>query len=95
MGTFSIALAERGLVPLIGLRFGIRRLLGHRLREAAAGLQPAALVPELSTGRIALEIDKANEQHYEVPPEFFEIVLGPHLKYSSCYWGKRTGEFRH
>ena len=26
----------------------------------------------------------ANEQHYEVPTRFFELVLGPHLKYSSC-----------
>lgn len=92
MGTFSIALAERGLIPLIGLRLGIRRLLGQRLREAAAGLQPAALVPELSKDRIAFEIDKANEQHYEVPPEFFEIVLGPHLKYSGSYWDEQTRE---
>jgi cyclopropane-fatty-acyl-phospholipid synthase len=29
---------------------------------------------------------KANEQHYEVPPAFFEHVLGRHLKYSGCYW---------
>ena len=92
MGTFSIALAERGLIPLIGLRLGIRRLLGQRLREAAAGLQPAALVPELSKDRIAFEIDKANQQHYEVPPEFFEIVLGPHLKYSGSYWDEQTRE---
>ena len=30
--------------------------------------------------------EKANEQHYEVPPAFFENVLGKHLKYSSGYW---------
>ena len=30
---------------------------------------------------------KANEQHYEVPPEFFfALVLGPRMKYSSCFW---------
>ena len=28
----------------------------------------------------------ANEQHYEVPAEFFQRVLGPHLKYSCGYW---------
>ena len=38
---------------------------------------PVALVPE-----------KANEQHYEVPPEFYLLVLGPHLKYSSAYYPK-------
>nr|WP_312028302.1 cyclopropane-fatty-acyl-phospholipid synthase family protein [Aquabacterium sp. J223] len=30
--------------------------------------------------------EKANEQHYEVPAAFFEAVLGPHRKYSSCWW---------
>ncbi len=29
---------------------------------------------------------KASEQHYEVPAAFFGGVLGPHRKYSSCYW---------
>jgi len=29
---------------------------------------------------------KANEQHYEVPAAFFGHVLGPHRKYSSCWW---------
>jgi cyclopropane-fatty-acyl-phospholipid synthase len=35
---------------------------------------------------IAIHTRKANEQHYEVPAEFFEAVLGRHLKYSGCYW---------
>ncbi|MFC1758257.1 SAM-dependent methyltransferase, partial [Planctomycetota bacterium] len=30
--------------------------------------------------------DSANEQHYEVPAEFFATVLGPRLKYSSCFF---------
>ena len=29
---------------------------------------------------------KANEQHYEVPPAFFDAVLGHRRKYSSCFW---------
>jgi cyclopropane-fatty-acyl-phospholipid synthase len=28
----------------------------------------------------------ANEQHYEVPDEFYYAVLGPYLKYSSGLW---------
>jgi cyclopropane-fatty-acyl-phospholipid synthase len=28
----------------------------------------------------------ANRQHYEVPPEFFQLVLGRNLKYSGCLW---------
>jgi len=40
---------------------------------------PVALVPE-----------KANEQHYEVPPEFFLMVLGKNLKYSSSFYHEGT-----
>jgi cyclopropane-fatty-acyl-phospholipid synthase len=28
----------------------------------------------------------ANEQHYEVPAQFFALALGPHRKYSSAWW---------
>jgi cyclopropane-fatty-acyl-phospholipid synthase len=35
---------------------------------------------------VALHTEKANEQHYEVPAEFFHTVLGKHKKYSCCYW---------
>jgi cyclopropane-fatty-acyl-phospholipid synthase len=30
--------------------------------------------------------DDANRQHYEVPADFFEIVLGPYRKYSSAWF---------
>lgn len=86
----GIAMAERGLVPLNGLRFGIRRMLSQRLRDAATGMDTESFASELASSHVALETDKANEQHYEVPPEFFELVLGPHLKYSSAYWPDGT-----
>jgi cyclopropane-fatty-acyl-phospholipid synthase len=35
---------------------------------------------------VAIATDSANVQHYEVPSEFFQRVLGPRLKYSCCYW---------
>jgi cyclopropane-fatty-acyl-phospholipid synthase len=44
------------------------------------------LVEELRASEIAIATHAANDQHYEVPAELFEVVLGPHLKYSSCYW---------
>ncbi|KAK7097765.1 uncharacterized protein [Littorina saxatilis] len=40
----------------------------------------------LRDSTIAESTDKANEQHYEVPTEFFLTVLGKRLKYSCCYW---------
>lgn len=87
------ALLDRGLVPDRLVRASIRRLLRTRLREEAAA-SPAdakarleAWVRQCSTGPIAVETKAANDQHYEVPAEFFEIVLGPRLKYSSAWYG--------
>jgi len=36
--------------------------------------------------KIAEATEKAKEQHYEVPTEFFKLSLGKWLKYSSCYY---------
>jgi len=44
------------------------------------------MVAELKASPVAIHPEKANEQHYEVPPEFFLHVLGKHLKYSGCLW---------
>ncbi|GFN77764.1 (S)-coclaurine N-methyltransferase-like [Plakobranchus ocellatus] len=40
----------------------------------------------LRSSPVATDTDTANEQHYEVPTEFFTTVLGSRLKYSSCMW---------
>jgi cyclopropane-fatty-acyl-phospholipid synthase len=51
-----------------------------------------SFVSMMNESDIALVPDLANEQHYEVPAEFFVEVLGEHRKYSCCYWatGART-----
>ncbi len=88
----AISLSERGLLPDAVLRAGIRSLLRERLQEihaadpAAAAATCDAFVGALRGADVALLTDKANEQHYEVPAEFFGGVLGPHRKYSSCWW---------
>lgn len=86
---FGTRLAELGLVPDAVIRRAIRRMCAERLAEeraAAPGAQ-AALLAALRSGPMAVATDLANEQHYEVPPAFFEAVLGPRLKYSCCEWG--------
>jgi cyclopropane-fatty-acyl-phospholipid synthase len=71
--------------PLV--RWGVRRMCAQRLREqASVGEEMAAVALRLADSPIAVHVDKANEQHYEVPPEFFRSVLGAHLKYSCGYW---------
>jgi cyclopropane-fatty-acyl-phospholipid synthase len=89
----AIKLAERRLVPDALVRFGIRRLLRERLRSEVAGgrgsdASPQDFVAEMRASPIALATDAANDQHYELPAEFFRTVLGPYLKYSSCLWSE-------
>jgi cyclopropane-fatty-acyl-phospholipid synthase len=85
-------LLERDLLPDSVIRTGIRRLLEARLREEDKGdpeAQQAHLmrfVEELRRSPVAIATREANEQHYELPSAFFGLVLGPHLKYSSCYF---------
>jgi cyclopropane-fatty-acyl-phospholipid synthase len=90
------ALVDRGLVPLPALRLGIRSLLGRRrasLEHGTLGEQNEREEEWIATLRrspIVVEAEAANREHYEVPPEFFALVLGAHRKYSSGLW--REGE---
>jgi len=44
----------------------------------------------LKNEEIAVHTDEANKQHYELPPQFFQAVLGKMLKYSCGYWPDHT-----
>jgi cyclopropane-fatty-acyl-phospholipid synthase len=80
------SLLERDLLPDFVIRAGIRRLLKQRLQEEAERNNAADFIRKMNASPIALQTQSANEQHYEVPTEFFQLVLGKHLKYSSAYW---------
>ena len=86
-------IAESGLVPDSLVRAGIRRLCTTRRNEIAGqnGAELAEFVKQMNESPVALVPDLANEQHYEVPAEFFEEALGVHRKYSCCYWGSGVG----
>jgi cyclopropane-fatty-acyl-phospholipid synthase len=86
---FVERVVDTGLVPEAVLRAGIRAICALRLRQERHR-DERALITELRASEIALATDTANAQHYEVPAAFFARVLGPHLKYSSCYWTDRT-----
>ena len=89
-----IDLAERRVLPDGAIRYGIRRLLARRLRDERGRStgDPAAhvarFVAEMCSDHVAVAQDTANAQHYELPTEFFQTVLGPALKYSSCLWAE-------
>jgi len=87
----AIDLVERGFVPDWATRMGIRNLLLRRLGEKHDDIEQNRkaqqdFIAKLRGSPIAIETSKANEQHYEVPPEFFLMTLGRRLKYSSCYY---------
>jgi cyclopropane-fatty-acyl-phospholipid synthase len=88
----AISWTEQGLIPDAVTRRGIRQLLKQRLLEIhaddaeAAGALTEKFVADMKNAVIAPVPHLANEQHYEVPAEFFAKVLGPHCKYSSAYW---------
>ncbi len=85
-------LADRGILPDELIRLGIRILNKKRLKEEhSTSLEKAIaakmiFVGNLEKSPVALVVDKPNEQHYEIPPEFFQRILGKRLKYSCCYW---------
>lgn len=89
---FYDKLLEKNKVPDSLIRIGIRKLLKQRLRDENKGnteVQQAhlmQLIDELKASPIAINTQEANEQHYEVPTQFYQYCLGKHLKYSSGYW---------
>ena len=87
-----IDLAERGFVPDFLIRAGIRKLCRKRLLqcrvddcEANAELAEQYL-QSVDQSPLAVLTEKANEQHYEVPSDFYQMVLGKNLKYSCCHF---------
>jgi cyclopropane-fatty-acyl-phospholipid synthase len=87
-----IEYSERGLVPDFLVRAGIRNLCRKRLKqchtddcEANARLAEE-YVQSVDASPLAVLTEKANEQHYEVPPGFYQNALGENLKYSCCYF---------
>jgi cyclopropane-fatty-acyl-phospholipid synthase len=85
-------LIEQNKVPDILLRQGIRKLLKQRLDDENKGDVEAQqvhlmeLIAQLKASPIAVNTADANQQHYEVPTQFYLYCLGKNLKYSSCYY---------
>ncbi len=85
-------LLELDVVPDWLIRRVIRRICAARLREQQQGddtqqtLRNRQFIADLKQSPIAIRTQDANAQHYEVPAEFFQTVLGKRLKYSCGYW---------
>jgi cyclopropane-fatty-acyl-phospholipid synthase len=91
-----ISWVEQGLMPDAVIRSGIRRLCEQRLTQltvddaAESGERTESFVQAMDRAQLAPLPQLANEQHYEVPADFFALVLGPHRKYSCGWWPTGT-----
>lgn len=85
-------LLKKDVLPDPLIRLGVRQKTKSRIKslekmdvaEKEAFLMD--FIKERSQGPIAINTGDANDQHYEVPSEFFDLVLGKHKKYSCAYW---------
>ncbi|TGK32591.1 class I SAM-dependent methyltransferase [Leptospira gomenensis] len=99
MGDFIYDLLEKDVFPDWLIRLRIRNLLRQRLKQENKGsleknqTHKIEYVQNLKNSPIAVRTDAANEQHYEVPADFFRLVMGKHMKYSSGYWESKDTTF--
>ena len=85
---------ETNFLPEFIIRFGIKAILKRSTNKEPKKLEEKQehlmnFIEQLKNQPIAIHMDEANIQHYELPSDFFGIVLGKHLKYSCCYWENR------
>ncbi|BCG96739.1 SAM-dependent methyltransferase [Mesorhizobium sp. 131-2-1] len=83
----AIRAVERVPLPDSATRCGIEALVGRtRRRLAGATVDLGRFAKDMAGRSIAEHTAAANEQHYELPPEFFALTLGPRRKYSCCLY---------
>ena len=84
-----VGAVEGAPLPDLVTRAGIGLLVARTRRRLAA--QPPGFerqfAREMTAHPIAENTVEANAQHYELPPEFFALALGPRRKYSCCLYG--------
>jgi cyclopropane-fatty-acyl-phospholipid synthase len=92
MSLWYMRLLETNRVPDWLIRAVLRRSLAYTLQRRyrdsleERATDKRALLAKLRHSPIAIHTPVPNRQHYEVPAEFFQLVLGKRLKYSCCYW---------
>lgn len=83
----SETLAESGRLPDSLLLLAMRHMFEARLAQSSTDLATGVqekFIASLGDAPVALSMETANRQHYEIPTAFFENMLGPRMKYSSA-----------
>ena len=72
----------KGLIPDYLLRFGVKIILKNKIKNQQIPniekrqQEKIDFVNGLKKQPIAIKTAEANEQHYEIPSDFYELVLG-------------------
>ena len=94
LSALLIEAMERKFLPDFIIRKGIQNLCQERLeslKQVTLDLQEftsSEYYEALRHSPLAVHTDEANQQHYEVPAEFFNLALGKNKKYSSAFWSE-------
>jgi cyclopropane-fatty-acyl-phospholipid synthase len=75
-------------LPDVVTRAAIGLMVGQTQRRLARSPADAdtRFASAMAPYPIAVNTAQANAQHYEIPADFFDLVLGPQRKYSSCLY---------
>ena len=87
----SLIAAATGLIERVNLpdgvtSAGISWLVERTRRKLSDVDRDVAFARQMAEHPVAVRPDAANAQHYEVPAEFFGLVLGKQRKYSCCLY---------
>ena len=85
----AVRALEGAPLPDVMTRTGVRWLVEQTRRRLASASDTVegAFAHDMTLHPIAENTEEANAQHYELPPEFFALALGPRRKYSCCHYG--------
>jgi len=83
-----IGVGERVLFPDVVSKAAIKFLVErtHRRLSRAERDADRRFAQDMVAYPIAEHVAEANAQHYEIPAEFFRLILGPQRKYSCCLY---------
>jgi|HubBroStandDraft_5_1064220.scaffolds.fasta_scaffold28937_4 cyclopropane-fatty-acyl-phospholipid synthase len=84
-------LGESVPLPDVVTRAAISMLVGRTRQKLSRAPEQAdrEFASAMAPYPIAINTTEANVQHYEIPSDFFALVLGPQRKYSSCLYDGR------
>jgi cyclopropane-fatty-acyl-phospholipid synthase len=83
-----IDIGERFSWPDMLTQPAIKWLVGRTRRKLRGAGNDAdrRFAADMAAYPVAMNVEAANAQHYEIPQEFFALALGPQRKYSCCFY---------